>query len=1012
MAKTTAPVRFSDPQWRFLTVLKVLGGPIHIDVAATLAPVKPGELLDVLSRGQSAGLVRQDQPDTVACGNPSDPGFETILLSKATKTFRRELLASIEEHDLAQRIPAQALITLLADAGRSHEAAYLAIEQARMYSSEGRLADALSQTQTAVNLLSNRHENPEDARLYVAAATSLAELRFRAGMGLDDIGGHLDQARILARKLGDRRSQALIGLHQGRLYFLNARLEDTLSTLRASLAEVEQLGDADIIERTAEFHGLYAYLQGRYREALEHFDRAVNVAHENYCPFVPLYLGFSAASTGQFHRAVGLLDAYSRRCLQKGHQALSNHTRAVLAYVLTMMGREHEAIQTLPDMKDTSSMGYWITQMIRIHQTFTTGHIAEAHAQLKDATARWVLTGVTIRQYPSPWILEMLDEFDRIALTPIPGYAFRDEIERILAGPNIHLKGVGLRLKARRLSPGRKKQACLQESESCLMESGDPLEVSKTRIELARLFLAKGEQRQALALTLKAREGLTGLGERFFPDDLRHLLPADDRDAKSSPSDSLALTGMLDMITALIPSPDVHDLLGQVVLAASGYVRAERSGLFWFEQKGPLLKGARNLPTDEVFGGSFRANLTLVFTSHTRGEPLCRTLTGEDGSSRRVLCLPVEEGVLYFDNSYDVHAFDFLDPAMLGGLRRILGTTIKKVLEYDRIRQERDLLVTQRSLSDDQPRTSEFLTDNARMQEILSQLDRAAGTDATILITGETGVGKELLARRVHAVSPRRGLPLITVDLTSIPETLVESELFGHEKGAFTGADSQKRGRIELAHQGTLFIDELGEIPAGVQVKLLRALQERSFMRLGGSRVISSDFRLVAATNRDLAQEVKAGRFRQDLYYRVNVMPVHIPPLRERPEDIARLARHFLEQFAAKYQRPEVAFTEEDRARLLSYAWPGNARELRNVIERGVLLGSGAHINLSLPLDARPSASHPFADSPTLEEVQRRYIAWVLEHTKGRISGSGGAAEILGMKRTSLNARMKKLGVR
>ncbi len=606
----------------------------------------------------------------------------------------------------------------------------------------------------------------------------------------------------------------------------------------------------------------------------------------------------------------------------------------------------------------------------------------------------------------------MLEEFDRIALAPLPGYAFYDELERILSGPNIHLKGVGLRLKARRLSSARKKHDCLIQSETCLMESGDPLEVSKTRIELARLFLAKGDRRQAMAQTLKVREGLTGLGERFFPDDLRHLLPADDRSAKSSASDRRTLTGMLDMLTALIPSPDVHDLLGQVVLAASGYVRAERSGLFWFEQQGTLLKGARNLTPDEVFGESFRANLSQVFASHTRGEPLCRTLTGDDGKSRRVLCLPVEEGVLYFDNSYDVHAFDFLDPAMQGGLRRVLGTAIKKVMEYGRIRQERDQLISQHSLGEDRPVDGGFLTDNARMQEILFQLDRAAGSDATILITGETGVGKELLARRVHTASPRRRQPLITVDLASIPETLVESELFGHEKGAFTGAQTQKRGRIELAHQGTLFIDELGEIPSGVQVKLLRTLQEHSFMRLGGSRVISSDFRLVAATNRDLAQEVKAGRFRQDLYYRVNVMPVHVPPLRERPEDIVLLARHFLKQFAAKYQRLEAVLTEEDHARLLSYAWPGNVRELRNVIERGVLLGSGAHINLSLPLDAKPSAGHPFADSPTLDELQRRYIAWVLERTKGRISGLGGAAEILGMKRTSLNARMKKLGLR
>ena len=1003
---------FSDSQWHFLAVLYVLGFPVHVDVAGTLAPLTPGELLDVLRRGQTAGLLRQETPDTFACENTADPVLETMLRGKAPQTFRRELLACIEEHDLAQRIPVQALIGLLADAGRPYEAAYLASEQARISLAEGRLAEALRLTQTGVDLLTARHDTPEGARLYVTLSTNLAELRFRAGMGLDDVRAHLEEVRTLARTLGDRRSLALIGLHQGRLYFLSERLEETLSVLQSCLAEVAQLGDADILERTAEFQGLYAYLQGRYREALDHFNRAVNFSNGNYSPFVPLYLGFSAACAGQFHHAVGLLDVYGRRCLQRGQQALAGHTRAVLAYVLTLMGREHEALDALPDIQDISSLGYWITEMVRTYLMFMAGRISEAHARLMEAAGHWGLTVPAVRHYPSPWMLEMLDEFERIGLAPIPGFAFLGELERIVSGPNLHLKGVGLRLKAHRLSSIPKKLACLQESEICLTASGDPLEVSKTRIALARLRLSQGEPDEAQTLTLKAREGLTGLGERFFPDDLRHLLPADDRSASASTSDSQALTGMLDMLTALIPSPDVEDLLGEVVLAASGFVRAERSGLFWFEEKGPLLKGGRNLPVDEVFGASFRENLTLVFTAHTRNVPLCRTLTGEDGTVRRVLCLPVEGGVLYFDNSYDLQAFDFLDPAMRDGLRRILGTAIQKVLEYGRIRQERDLLLSQHSPAGEPPDGGAFLTENARMQAILAQLDRAAGTDATILITGETGVGKELLARRVHAVSPRRSMPLITVDLMSIPDTLVESELFGHEKGAFTGAEVQKRGRIELAHQGTLFIDELGEVPASMQVKLLRTLQERSFMRLGGSRIISSDFRLVAATNRDLAKEVKAGRFRQDLYYRVNVMPVHVPPLRERSEDIVALARHFLRLFSVKYQRPDIALMQEDIARLLSYAWPGNVRELRNVIERGVLLATDERINLSLPLDARPSSAHPFADTPTLDEVQRRYITWVLERTSGRIGGAGGAAEILGMKRTSLNARLKKLGLR
>ncbi|MBN1663888.1 MAG: sigma 54-interacting transcriptional regulator, partial [Deltaproteobacteria bacterium] len=677
-----------------------------------------------------------------------------------------------------------------------------------------------------------------------------------------------------------------------------------------------------------------------------------------------------------------------------------------------VMGRDREAIKQLPDIQDRNSTAYWIANMVRIYQTFIAGRIKEAHAAIFHMFDQWWQTGQTFHQYPSPQLLEMIDEFDRLSLTPIPLFTIQSEMQRIMEGPNIHLKGVALRLKACRFADGFQKYNCLKESEDCLVQSGDPIEVSKTRIELARLHLARGDQAQALTYALKAHEGVSGLGERFFPDDLRHLLREDASGAAPTIAGRPSLEDVAEMIANLIPSLDVQDLMGQLLLAVSGYVRAERAGLFRFDKEGALLKSAHNLSADEVFGEVFRGSLALVFTVHQRQEPICRPVTAGDGSSRRVLCLPVEAGVLYFENSYDRQAFDFLDAGMLRSLSRILSAAVRKILEYGRLRLERERQVEPTPLGGELPAGGEFLTADARMQSILAQLDRAAASDATILITGETGVGKEILARRVHAMSLRKAMPMVTVDLTSIPETLVESELFGHEKGAFTGADSQRRGRIELADKGTLFIDELGEVPAAVQVKLLRTLQEKTCMRLGGGRLIATDFRLVAATNRNLGEEVKAGRFRRDLYYRVNVMEIHVPPLRERPEDIRLLARHFLERYAAKYQNTAAALTPEDEARLLSYAWPGNVRELQNVIERSVLLAHDDRINLSLPLASQPSAAHPFTDFPTMEELQRRYITWVLERTGGRIGGGQGAAEILGMKRTSLNARLKKLGLR
>jgi transcriptional regulator with GAF, ATPase, and Fis domain len=249
------------------------------------------------------------------------------------------------------------------------------------------------------------------------------------------------------------------------------------------------------------------------------------------------------------------------------------------------------------------------------------------------------------------------------------------------------------------------------------------------------------------------------------------------------------------------------------------------------------------------------------------------------------------------------------------------------------------------------------------------------------------------------------------LDAATIPENLLESELFGHERGAFTGADRQRIGRIELAHQGTLFLDEVGELPGSAQVKLLRTLQEKTFSRLGGTRTIHSDFRLIAATNRELGAEVAAGRFRQDLYYRLHVIPITLPPLRDRSEDIPLLAGHFLNRYGVKYKRSNLRLSPDQEKMLSRYPWPGNIRELKNIMERAVLLSVTDQLELTLPVDLTSGRENPFADGPSLDEIQRRYIGHILQKTGGRIAGPGGAAEILGMKRTSLYSRMRMLGM-
>jgi formate hydrogenlyase transcriptional activator len=305
----------------------------------------------------------------------------------------------------------------------------------------------------------------------------------------------------------------------------------------------------------------------------------------------------------------------------------------------------------------------------------------------------------------------------------------------------------------------------------------------------------------------------------------------------------------------------------------------------------------------------------------------------------------------------------------------------------------------------------EIVGRSAALNVLLDKVRRVAPTDATVFIHGETGTGKELIARAIHSASNRRERPLIKINCAALPAGLVESELFGHERGAFTGAIARHTGRFELADRGTIFLDEIGELPGSTQAKLLRVLQEREFDRVGGTAPRKVDVRVIVATNRDLVQAVHDKTFREDLYYRLSVFPIHVPPLRERPEDILLLAQHLLGKFAARIGRRFDGIAPATLHRLMSYPWPGNIRELQNVIERAVILATGSRLEVDADILGQPLAEHDDAPSTSLEDVERNHILAVLRQTKWVIEGPRGAAAILAIHPNTLRSRLKKLGV-
>jgi formate hydrogenlyase transcriptional activator len=359
------------------------------------------------------------------------------------------------------------------------------------------------------------------------------------------------------------------------------------------------------------------------------------------------------------------------------------------------------------------------------------------------------------------------------------------------------------------------------------------------------------------------------------------------------------------------------------------------------------------------------------------------------------------------------------DPDDLKFLQQVatqIAYAIDHVQAYQQIQQLSEKLRLENEYLTEEVKASRNLGsvigESPAFRKVLDLVRAVAPTDTTALLLGETGTGKEVLARAIHDLSPRSDRPFIRVNCAALPAGLIESELFGHERGAFTGAGQRRAGRFELANKGTLFLDEIGEMPVEAQVKLLRVLQDGMVDRVGGTQPISVDVRLIAATNADLATAVSKGQFRADLFYRLHIFPIAVPPLRERREDIIQLAQHFLSRLGEKMKRPHLRFDPASLQRLMAYDWPGNVRELQNVIERAVILSHSSTITVDdMFLPSATAAARP-EQSLHLGELERAHILKVMNQTNWRIYGNGGAAELLGLNPETLRSRIRKLGIR
>jgi transcriptional regulator with GAF, ATPase, and Fis domain len=437
------------------------------------------------------------------------------------------------------------------------------------------------------------------------------------------------------------------------------------------------------------------------------------------------------------------------------------------------------------------------------------------------------------------------------------------------------------------------------------------------------------------------------------------------------------------------------------------------------------LVASRNFLQKDIQARYFDKILNIIHSiiKSNDGQMIQHDISGHKNTDfRRSIITPLRSGKKVIGVLYQDSKFFPLDPSsdnmkLLSALACQIGVSIDRAQAYDKIAQLNKRLIEEKLYYIEEKEEfrpfADIIGESSAVHDLHKLIKKVAPTNSTVLVHGETGVGKELVARAIHRESARSEGPFIRVNCAALSDSLIDSELFGHEKGAFTGAIKTKAGRFELANQGTIFLDEICELPLATQSRLLRILQEKEYQRVGGTKILRSDFRLITATNKDLHEAVIKNNFREDLFYRLNVFPIHVPPLRERRADIPLLAAHFLKLYCSQNKKQCAGIPESEMLKLKNHSWPGNIRELSNVIERAVISGHPISFpGLEDPkiVESRPTSKNRDLDT-IIKNVERENILRALDKSKGKVSGKNGAASLLGMSRSALLHRMRKLGV-
>ncbi|MCF8032373.1 MAG: sigma 54-interacting transcriptional regulator [Desulfarculaceae bacterium] len=1028
MINQSTPV---NTEQRILRVASLFDDGFSIDWLQEVAKEKPSLILKTLHQGIEDGWLAETTPGHFRFTHPKrrqnflegmTPEERQGLYQRTIESLRQELQ---DEGHLDH-----ALAKLLLHVDNDLDGCRRLVAEGNLLRKQYCHQEALQYFEKASKCLAGI-PGGDATRMLMETAIQISKISMGAQRA-ELVNSFLLTAIERAEALGQEGYQGLLKMHLAKQEWLRSNFKVALELFDQGWAMAQETDDPYIQRSAFIFSMFFHYWQGRYRNAVESYEKDApqveNVPKAGFPLMTRLTIGFCYCHCGQVSQGLGMLDSIHEQCHKIGHIGMAGHVSSTLTWALCQIGLYAEADVYCNRALDETTLGHNNFGKVgalacRSYLDHKLGNNDKAHASLREFLKLSQHTQIHFRNLPI--IMELCWCMEQGLLPRFQGLSLEKEIADALDSQNVYMCGLGCRytalLKKLRGEPSSQVVKNLEQAIEWLEVSGHQIELAKTRLDLAVEYLQQGEEERAKALAGPSAQKLFSYNESLIPDGLRSLL-GDMQDREH------LLDEILKLGQEMVTIRDNREVAVRIISLANSVTGAERGAIFLTDgETGRLsLRAAKNLTRESLESPGFAASLDLIEQTFRAGkvrflefEPNQPDTPSLEETIRSCICVPLclrdqVIGVLYHDNRLFKSAFRQEDLDILGYFAAQAAIAMDNAMAYETLREMYQKQVEEKQYLEEQHLETlhfeEIVGESPAMQRVFGHIDSVSATDATVLILGETGVGKELVARAIHRNSGRRNGPFIRVNCSSFSEHLISSELFGHEKGSFTGAVQKRIGRFELADQGTIFLDEIGDMPLNSQVQLLRVLQSKEFERVGGHETIRSDFRLMAATNRDLPQMIEAGSFREDLYYRLSVFPIQVPPLRERPEDIPLLSLHFLQVYAKRLGKKVEKVPNPEMQKLLDYTWPGNVRELENIIERGVILSTGPLYRVPTTSLTRNTIAAMRPDM-SLDENERSHILNVLDMTGGKVRGEDGAAAILNIHPNTLYSRMKKLGI-